>query len=142
MKILFLSILSALLLSASSVTHQVKILEKIISEILVKKQITIWSDDKDILAQFEDNNRFKTTKNCKNATMIILRDKKQLLSSGCSQSHIFVLNYELLSDVPHSFGALFWKKGRPNIIILEPRIKAQEINISKNLKPYLEEKIW
>jgi len=141
MKFLFLSILSALLLSASSVTHQVKILEKIISEISLKKQITIWSDDRDILAQLEDNNRFKTTKHCQNATMIILRDKKELLPE-CSQADIFVLNYELLSEVPQSFGALFWKKGRPNIVILEPRIKAQKIKITQNLKPYLEEKIW
>jgi len=141
MKFLFLSILSALLLSASSISSQVKILETIVTEISLNDKILIWSDDKDILAQLEKNNRFKTTKYCQNATIIILKEKKQFLPE-CSQAYIFVLNYKLLSEVPQSFGALFWKKGRPNIVILESRIKAQKIKISQNLKPYLEDKVW
>ena len=141
MKLLFLSILSALLLSASSINHQVKILEKIISEISLKKQVMIWSDDKEILFQLEKNKKFKVTKHCQNATLIILKEKEELLAA-CANAHIFVLNYELLSEIPQSFGALFWKKGRPNVVILEPRITAQKIKISQNLKPYLEERIW
>ncbi len=141
MRIILLILLSALLLSASSIEYKVKILEKIVSEISLKEQITIWSDDKKILSQLSSNNRFKTTTRCEEATFIILKERKQL-SNLCSHSHIFVLNYKLLSDIPQSFGALFWKKGRANIVILEPRIKAQSISITKNLEPYLEEKIW
>jgi hypothetical protein len=37
---------------------------------------------------------------------------------------------------------MFWKKGRPNIVIIEPRIKEQNISISKKLDIYKEEKIW
>ncbi len=141
MKLLLLAILSALFLSASSIKHQVKILEKVVSEISLDEKIIIWSDDKDILAQLKNNNRFKTTPQCQNASIIVLKEKKEL-SSICSKAHVFVLNYELLSDIPQSFGALFWKKGRPNIVILEPRIKTQNIRVSLNLEPYLEEKIW
>ena len=141
MKFLFLSILSALLLSASSVDSKVKILEKIISEISVNKQITIWSDDKEILSKIKNHKKFITTTACKKANFVILKDKKYL-SKVCNDTHVFVLNYKLLSDIPQSFGALFWKKGRPNIVILESRIKKQNIKISKNLEPYLEDKIW
>ncbi len=141
MKFLLLSILSALLLSASSVDSQVKILEKVVSEILLNKQIAIWSDDKDILSKIKNHKKFKTTTNCKEATFVILKDKKSL-SRVCGHTHIFVLDYKLLSDIPQSFGALFWKKGRPNIVILESRIKKQGIRVTKNLEPYLEDKIW
>lgn len=141
MKFLFFLILSALLLSASSVDSQVKILEKIVSEISLNKQIAIWSDDKEILSQIKNHNKFITTTNCEEATFVILKDKKYL-SRVCSDTHIFVLNYKLLSDIPQSFGALFWKKGRPNIVILESRIKKQDIKISKDLEPYLEAKLW
>ncbi len=141
MKFLILSLLSALILSASNINTQVKILEKIVSEISLKEQITIWSDNKDILSQLQKNKKFKTTKYCQNATFVILKDKDHLLKV-CNSAHIFVLNYKLLSDIPQSFGALFWKKGRPNIVILESRIKAQNITVSQNLEPYLEEKIW
>ncbi|MEA3369836.1 MAG: hypothetical protein U9Q40_00685 [Campylobacterota bacterium] len=141
MRFFLLSILSALLLSASGISHQVKILETIVSEISLAKEIKIWSDDKNIIQELNKNNKFITTRNCQDATFIILKDKKNLLNI-CSDIHIFVLNYKLLSEIPQSFGALFWKKGRPNIVIIEPRVKAQNINITKNLKPYLEEKVW
>ena len=141
MKTLLILIFSALMLLANSTDHQVKIIEKIVSEISLEKKISIWSDDKDILKKLKSNNKFQTTTNCKEATFIILRDKNKLLKI-CSQSHIFVLRYKLLTDLPQSFGALFWKKGRPNIVILEPRIKIQNIKVTKALEPYLEEKIW
>ena len=141
MKFLLLLILSALILSASNVDSQVKILEKIVSEISLSKKITIWSDDKEILSKIKSHKKFTTTANCEEATFVILKDKKYL-SRVCGDSHVFVLNYKLLSDIPKSFGALFWKKGRPNIVILESRIKKQDIRISKNLEPYLEDKIW
>ncbi len=141
MRILLLAILSALLLSASNISHQVKILEKVVSEISIDKQIKIWSDDKNIILELEKNNKFLTTKNCQDATFIILKDKRNL-SKECKDIHIFVLNYKLLSEIPKSFGALFWKKGRPNIVIVEPRIKAQNIKVTNNLRPYLEEKVW
>jgi len=141
MRILLLSILSALLLSASNISHQVKILEKVVSEISIDKRIIIWSDDKEIIFEIKRNNKFLTTKNCQDATLIILKDKNNL-PNMCSDIHIFVLNYKLLSEIPKSFGALFWKKGRPNIVIVEPRIKAQNIITTSNLRPYLEEKVW
>jgi len=141
MRFLLLSILSALLLSASNVSHQVKILEKVVSEISINKQIKIWSDDKNIINELRKSNKFITTKNCQDATFIILKNKENL-SNICNSTHIFVLNYKLLSELPQSFGALFWKKGRPNIVIVEPRIKAQNIKVTNNLRPYLEEKVW
>ena len=141
MRILLLAILSALLLSASNTSHQVKILEKIVSEISINKQIIIWSDDKEVIYELKNSNKFLTTKNCQDATLIILKDKKNLLKI-CNNIHIFALNYKLLSEIPQSFGALFWKKGRPNIVIVEPRIKAQNIKVTNNLRPYLEEKVW
>lgn len=44
--------------------------------------------------------------------------------------------------MPQSFGALFWKKGRPNIVIIAPRAKERAIEISQKLNEYVEEKIW
>ena len=141
MKFLILSILSALLLSASDISQQVRILEKVVSEISLGEEIKIWSDDKNIIRQLNRYSKFEITTDCKDATCIILKDKKNL-PKVCENTHIFALDYKLLSKIPQSFGALFWKKGRPNIVILEPRIKAQRIIISKNLMPYLEERVW
>ncbi len=141
MKILILIILLSLSLVSSSTNYQVKILEKIISEISIDKKIKIWSDNSKILTQLKNNKKYHVVNSCKDATIIILEDKKNLIDD-CNVKYIFVLNYKLLIDLPRSFGAMFWKKGRPNIVIIEPRIEAQNITISKGLEPYLEERVW
>ncbi|WP_372998253.1 hypothetical protein [Sulfurimonas sp.] len=120
---------------------KVKILEKIITEISVDKKVVVWSDNKEILTHIQEHHKLNTTYSCEESTIIILQDADSL-TKKCEKKHIFVLNYELLSEFPQSFGALFWKKGRPNIVIIKSRIKAQSIQVSNDLKPYLEEKVW
>lgn len=127
--------------SDNSDNLRIKILEKIITEISIDKEMKVWSDNKNILRTLKDHNKVKTTDNCAEATIIILQEQNNLINA-CSKRAIFVLNYKLLSNIPQSFGALFWKKGRPNIVIIKSRIKAQSIQVSNDLKPYLEEKIW
>ena len=144
MKFLLISFLSALILFASEASPQhnkVLIVEKILNELLLKEEIKIWCDNKEILKEIKNHHNFKIENSCEDATIVILEDKNKL-PKACSNKHIFVLKYQLLSDIPQSFGALFWKKGRPNIVILEPRIKAQHIIANSSLNPYLEEKVW
>jgi len=138
--ILFL-ILFSIILNASDISLiKVKILETIMQELSVDSKKLIWSDNSQLLAKLEDRNNLNIVSNCEDASLIIV--ERLDLSQGCKNKNIFVLNYDLLSKIDNSFGALFWKKGRPNIIILEPRINKQSIKINDKLKPYLEDRIW
>jgi len=142
MKTFILSLFITLTLSASAINHhQIKIIEKIFSEISISTELKIWSDNKKLLSELKKCTKFITVENPKDATMIILEDRDNLSKEVLSKS-IFVLNYNLLSKIPKSFGALFWKKGRPNIVIIKPRIETQSIEISQALHPYLEERVW
>lgn len=142
MKSIVTILFSFLTLFASEANNlQAKILETIITNIHLNKNTVVWSDNKNILSELKKHKTLLITENCKDATVIILQDKKNL-EENCVSKHIFVLNYNFLNDIPQSFGALFWKKGRPNIVLIEPRIKCQLIKISKELEPYLEERIW
>jgi hypothetical protein len=127
--------------SSKSEGIRVKIITKILSEISINDTIKVWSDNKEILNRLQINNKIKVEKECIDSNVIILEHKDNL-EELCGDKYIFVLNYKLLSDIEQSFGALFWKKGRPNIIILEPRIKTQGISVSQDLEPYIEEQIW
>ena len=141
MKYLLLYLLSSIILFASDVSqYKVKILETIMQEILVDSEIYVWCDNDVLLNELKNHHIIHTTQNCQSANLLIIENDN--VPEKCMNKYIFVLKYNLLSDIKHSFGALFWKKGRPNIIILEPRIKAQSIMIKEELKPYLEEKIW
>lgn len=125
----------------ASLDLEVKIIEKILKELSINKEKIIWSDNKKICQALNIRKLVYTTPKCEDATIVILQDEENL-PKECSKSIIFVLNYELLSKVPESFGAFFWKKGRPNIVILKSRLKTLSIQTTSSLEPYLEEKIW
>lgn len=120
---------------------QEQILEKIFQNISIDKEIILWSDNKNLLQEFEKKGHFRTTDDCREATILIVQDKKNLPNELCRKS-IFVLDYSLLKEIPESFGSMFWKKGRPNVVLIESRTKQQNIKISQELEMYVEEKVW
>jgi len=120
---------------------KIKILKKIVSGIHNSDSMKLWSDDYHILKAFSDDDVYHVTMKCESADIIILKEKENL-PSYCVHQHIFVLSYKLLNDIPKSFGAFFWKKGRPNIVFIEPRVKENSLELSIEMKPYVEEKVW
>ncbi|MFA5454792.1 MAG: hypothetical protein WC272_05685 [Sulfurimonas sp.] len=144
MKAIIITLFLAILSSASENKDAIRaqIIEKILSNVSMNEVITIWSDNKELIAEFKKNSNLITTVNCEKATIIVIENKENLHGDACKNKPIFVLNYNLLKDIPNSFGAFFWKKGRPNIVIIEPRIESQNIKVSKELNAYIEEKVW
>ncbi|MEA3330063.1 MAG: hypothetical protein U9Q29_00010 [Campylobacterota bacterium] len=142
-KIIFLLSISITLLFASNSSDELKlkILKNIISGIENSKPMTVWSDDEEIMSAFYLSKKFVVVDRYEDAKMIIL-SKKSNLPKRRRGKHIFVLDYNLLYEIPESIGAFFWKKGRPNIVFLKSRIEEQSLKLSANLKPYLEEKLW
>jgi len=143
MKTAFFSLIFIVTLQAFDASNGLKqqILEKILTNISLNKELIIWSDNKELIEEFDKKDSFTTTADCKDATLLILENKKNL-DKACHEKAIFVLDYALLKEIPQSFGAIFWKKGRPNIVIIAPRAKQSSIIISEKLDDYLEEKIW
>ncbi|MBE0513608.1 hypothetical protein [Sulfurimonas sp.] len=122
---------------------QAQILEKVFSNVSINETITIWTDDEELLLEFKKNGFLSVSDNPAVATLIVVAHKKNIQDDeDCKNKPIFVLNYELLKDIPESFGAFFWKKGRPNIVIVEPRTELQNIRVSSELDAYKEERAW
>lgn len=143
MKIVLLSLLFPIMLFSHEHTDDIKaeILKKVFTEISLDKEIVIWSDNKNLISQLKSKTSFTVVPSCEGASLVVLEDK-QNIDKECLDKPIFVMNYSLLKEIPQSFGALFWKKGRPNIVIIAPRAKERAIGISKKLDEYVEEKIW
>ena len=142
MKFLIIFLLSVSLLFASGRNQlKVQILEKIISDIQQTDRLKVWSDDKSLEEAFRSADKFDIVQTCKGADLIILARKKYV-PKGCEACPVFVLSYELLNDIPESFGALFWKKGRPNIVFIESRLKKFNITLSDALTPYVDDQVW
>jgi hypothetical protein len=143
MKKLFLLLFLTLALFADQGKDaiQAQILEKIFQNIEINKEIILWSDNKTLLKEFEKKRRFKTTKECHEATLLVV-EQMENLPKQFDKKAIFVLDYALLKEIPESFGSMFWKKGRPNVVLIKSRFKTHGIKISQELVMYVEEKVW
>lgn len=144
MKAIILTLLLAFSLFASDNKDVIRaqIIEKIISNISINEVITVWSDNKELIAEFRKSSNLITTDDCDKANIVVVEDAKNIEDEDCKNKPIFVLNYNLLKDLPESFGAFFWKKGRPNIVIIKPRTLSHGIIVNRELEAYVEEKIW
>ncbi|MCK9472407.1 hypothetical protein [Sulfurimonas sp.] len=141
--IIILLFIVALFAKEDRVDIKAQILEKIFLNIHIDKGITLWCDNKHLLEELKKSSYLIVTDKCAAATIIVVENKESIESDeNCKNKPIFVLNYELLKNIPESFGAFFWKKGRPNIVIIEPRAVFQNIRLSKELETYKEEKVW
>ncbi len=105
----------------------------------IKENKVIYSDDARLLKDL--SSEYMVSDNCLDSNLLIL-DKKSNLLNACKNKNIFVLNYDLLHDLPQSFGAFFFKKGRANIVLLKQKLKKQHIRHTKQLEPYIEDKLW
>ncbi len=135
----FLSV--GLLFASGNNQLKIQILEKIILDIQQNERLKVWSDDKSLEEAFRSADRFDIVQTCESADLIILARKKYV-PKGCETCPVFVLSYELLKDIPESFGALFWKKGRPNIVFIESRLKKFNITLSDALTSYVDDQVW
>ncbi|MCK9455231.1 MAG: hypothetical protein WCY51_00395 [Sulfurimonas sp.] len=141
--ILLLILVITLFAREDRVDIKAQILEKIFSNIHVDSGVTLWCDNKHLLEELKKSSYLIITDECAVATIIVVESRESIENDeNCKNKPIFVLNYELLKNIPESFGAFFWKKGRPNIVIIESRALFQNIRLSKELESYKEEKVW
>jgi len=139
MRILLLVFIFTLSLFGDSLGLEAKIISFIVDNISTNQEKIVFSDDTALLNKLSQTT--KTTQLCQNASIIIVKDK-QHLKQECLKKKLFVLDYDCLEKLPTSFGAFFFKKGRVNIVFIEPRLEKENIKISNKLQPYLEERIW
>ena len=101
----------------------------------------IWSDDITVKNSFKELKDYRVVNDINKAELLIIKDKSSLKGYS-SKGYVFVLDYNLLNEIPQSFGAFFWKKGRANIVFIKPRIDKLHLKLSKELQDYEEERVW
>jgi len=119
---------------------ETKILHYIVENINNNTIHKIWSDNATIRRSFRELG-YSIVNDAEDADLIILKNAASLRKDHI-KSKVFVLGYDLLNEIPQSFGAFFWKKGRPNIVFISSRIRKEHLKLSKELQEYEEERVW
>ena len=110
-----------------------------ISYLLTHKQnVKIYIDDKEFNNLSKFNNRIIKVNNCKDAE-IIITNKISKLPENCLNKIIISTTFRAFKNNPEITGAIFWQKGRVNIIFKKKKILEFTAKLDKDLEKYLDE---
>ncbi len=129
--------------SEEEIKIEVKILEKISIDIVKKTPVKVFviGYNKNQIKKYAK--RIVIVEDCNKADIIIAKEKSQILKTSCKKKIPGIaLNYSLLKENPNFIGALFWYKGRPNLVFISFRLEDFKIKLPGSYSRYIEEKIW
>jgi len=116
---------------------KLKLISKI-SHVVVKKHIVkIYVSDKAFLKDVQDSKNLKFVKNCQDADVILCSIVGKL-SKRCKNKIVFTTKYRSYKNSKFVFGAIFWQKGRPNLIFRASCLKKRGIKLPKSYKKYID----
>ena len=131
-KVVFILFLN-LVLSADG-AYELKLYEKIIPLIFQSDHIRVYTDktSKEILM---NSKIFEIVQECIDGDLLIGKDFQEL-TEHCNTKPIFSTSYQSFKNTQNSFGAFYWRKGRPQIKFNLNRIDMMQLNLPKSLQKY------
>jgi len=141
LKKIIIILLTILTLNASTLSDiKAQIILNIAHLITHKKDINIYTDDPAFLDIFKTNKNIHRVYNCFNADLIITNDSKNI-QKLCKNKQTNIIStrykdYKQNNDV--DFGAFFWQKGRPNMLINSSIIQKRKMRLPRSYYKYLD----
>ncbi len=121
---------------------EVKILEKLFQDILGKERVRVFviGDKKEHyrrgIEDYSDNLHLVT--NCGGADIVLLAGQISSIPEDCLKKPLFSTRRENISKFRGCLGAFYWKKGRPNIVLIKERLEERGIKMPKEYRRYIE----
>lgn len=119
---------------SASTAYELKLYEQILPLIFQNEPIEIYVDSKS-KEMLEGSKIFFIVDECIDADLLIGKDFHEL-SSFCNTKPIFTTSYQSFKNTKNSFGAFYWRKGRPQIKFNFSRIEGMNLNFPKPLHRY------
>jgi len=115
--------------------YERKLYEQVIPSIFVAIPVTIYADDdtKNIL---KNSDLFNIVNKCDSTVDLIVGKNFKNLPQSCQDKPIFATSYRWYKK-KNSFGAFYWRKGRPQLKLKKAVIEKFTLTIPENLRKYL-----
>jgi len=132
-KILILIISLNIILADNN--YEQKLYEKVLTSIFTNIPIRIYADNdtKEILKY---SSKFKLVDHCDRDTLILVGKKFDNLDEVCKNKPIFATTYKGFKYMKNSFGAFYWRKGRPQIKFKKNMIDFYGLDLPESLRKY------
>ena len=114
-----------------------KLYEKVLTSIFHSQSIKVFvdSDTREILQQ---SNRFEIVDTC-DKSVVVLVGKFSKLSEICKDKPLFSTDYRSFKHTPNSFGAYYWRKGRPQLTFKRRTLEKYHLSLPLALEKYVYE---
>ena len=114
--------------------YELKLYEKILPLIFVNKPILVYADAQ-MKSVLKNSTVFEITNECNYATLLMGKNLNNI-EFPCNNKPIFSTSYRGFKNIPNSFGAFYWRKGRPQIKFDSKRIQKLHLKLPNSLKKY------
>ena len=128
MKKVFLLVIFSIVVFAQN--FEVKLFSELFTTLFNKKPVYIYTENKKYKTLHSLN--LFVTNNCKKADIVLG------VSEKCKDKPHFLLDYYNYKNDKNAIGALYWRKGRPQLRLREDNIKKYNLIIAPSFSEYLE----
>lgn len=137
--LLALLIMPCLVLANSLDDVKSTLISKIAEALVKKKIVNIYTNDSTYEMLHKFPYRFNLVESCDEADMVLTPDV-ELPKNECRMSKALVLmtHYRGYTQSKEAVGALFWQKGRPNLIFDKSRLQELSLVLSHAFSKYIE----
>ncbi|RLJ70864.1 hypothetical protein BCF55_1149 [Hydrogenivirga caldilitoris] len=128
--------------SANPEELEVKILEKLFKDMLQRKEVNVLvlGDRKESYERNirEYSDKLRTVESCKEANILLIAGDTKSIPEECLNKPIFSTKKENINLFKNCLGAFYWKKGRPNIILIKERLEERGIRLPSEYERFIE----
>lgn len=118
---------------------EIKIIEKISTSFFSGQKVTAWGENSEHKNIIKQSTKFNAIETPDSARLLIV--SKTVPQNLAKNSVIIAMDYSLLEKDDRIIGALFWQKGRPNLIFIRERMKRNNLTLSPEFDKYIEESL-
>jgi len=123
------------LLNAQS-NYELKLYETIIPSIFKDRPIRVYLD-KDMQSILQSSKKFAILKVCDASVNILIGNKFDNLPNSCQNKPLFATEYRTFKENRNSFGAFYWRKGRPQIKFKKSTLLRYDIHLPNSFQRYV-----
>jgi len=132
---LFTLFFTLTLLNAQS-DYELKLYETIIPSIFKNRPVRVYLD-KDIQSILSSSKKFTILKKCDASVDLLIGKKFENLPNICQNKPLFTTKYRTFKENRNSFGAFYWRKGRPQIKFKKSTLLRYDIHLHNSLQRYI-----
>ncbi len=133
--------LSSWHLSALETSSTLKIYHNLFASILKKTTYAVYTDNTELRDAFSRSNRIRLSASPERTDIVVASKRSTVSQANRLDKVTLVTKYSLLRGSPTAIGALYWRKGRSQLVFVKSRLKHFSISLPAVYRRFILDKL-